>query len=243
MRRVELTGASERPLRRDGAQTWWFDFVAPSADLAGWVELAWWSDERRARYVATVVGRTRRQLVVIDDEIPARSLTPSLEFRHHQIWAQHVCETPFDHWTVGLETHGVVVDSPREAVERPWGDRVALGFDVEWEALGSPVLERLGYAQRCRVTGDVLVGDEAHDLDVVGWRGRSGGADGPRWRAGSSLQVSDRWAADAVDEMVHAPAGGAHPHPWARWRSLARVGDEIGWIDWGVRPPGRPLPS
>src|SRR5207237_456868 len=78
------------------------------------------------------------------------------------LWAQPICETPHEHWTLGLEAFGVALDDPAVAYHGERGDRVALGLDLEWEAV-APAQASTGlprYEQPCAVHGDVLVGDE-----------------------------------------------------------------------------------
>ena len=86
-----------------------------------------------------------RWLVVREDAAP-----PAVHgtIRHHGLWLSLDCETPGEHWTVGLEAFALAVDDPDD--ER--GDLVPLGLDIEWEAPG-------------RVHGELLIGDEVHELD------------------------------------------------------------------------------
>lgn len=89
-----------------------------------------------------------RWLVVREEEAP-----PAVDgtIRANGLWLSLVCETPGEHWTVGLEAFALAVDDPED--ER--GELVPLGFDVEWEAPG-------------RVHGEVLVGDLVIELDGPG---------------------------------------------------------------------------
>jgi len=91
------------------------------------------------------------------------------------LWADHTCETPLEHWTVGVEAFGVALDDPREAFRGERGDLCALGLDLEWEAMGGDGgvaghRAGLGYEQACAVHGEVLVGSGRLELDGVGWR-------------------------------------------------------------------------
>ena len=67
-------------------------------------------------------------IVVRDREVP-RARGTLLEFRADGLWVEFVCETPDEHWSFGLEAFGLRVDDPAEEV----GDRVPVGFDLEWE--------------------------------------------------------------------------------------------------------------
>ena len=89
-----------------------------------------------------------RWLVVRDDEAPA---LVDGTIRAHGLWLSLVCETPGEHWSVGLEAFALAVDDP----EDDRGDLVPLGLDLEWEAPG-------------RVHGELLVGDAIVELDGPG---------------------------------------------------------------------------
>ncbi|MCU1484556.1 MAG: hypothetical protein JWN67_1302 [Actinomycetia bacterium] len=89
-----------------------------------------------------------RWLVVRDDEAP-----PAVDgtIRAQGLWLSLVCETPGEHWSVGMEAFALAVDDPDD--DR--GDLVPLGFDVEWEAPG-------------HVHGEVLIDDAVIALDAPG---------------------------------------------------------------------------
>src|SRR5687768_12896996 len=107
--------------------------------------------ERRERVAVDIrVEHGGRLLVVREDDLPAPS-GADLDVRASGLWLSLVCETPGEHWSVGLEAFALAVDHPDD--ER--GDLVPLGLDIEWEAPG-------------RVTGELLVGDERFELDEEG---------------------------------------------------------------------------
>ena len=158
------------------AESWTFDFFAGNGALAGWVRLTRLPAHGRSWYHAFLAG-SGRQLVAVA-ELDAPEVDRTLEFRTTGLWAAHVCETPLDHWTVGLEAFGLGIDDPAELYGRQRGDRVPLGFDLEWEALEPPDEAATGaarYTQGCRVTGEVLVAYEVIDLDGHGMRSRQWG--------------------------------------------------------------------
>ena len=133
-------------------------------------------NERRAWYWAYLVGAGRPLVAVRDHDVPLPA-GGSLEVRADGLWAELVCETPNEHWTVNLEAFGVALDDPAEAYHRERGDRTALGLDLEWEAAGDifryPGMTR--YEQACAVHGQVLVGDERIGFDGWGERDHSWG--------------------------------------------------------------------
>lgn len=115
------------------------------------------------------MGRRRPLLTVVDLDVPLpRS---GLDLRTEGLWASAVLETPMEHWTVGLEAFGVTLDDPAEAWRSGWGDRAALGLDLEWETTGAPVSFQGGYHVPCEVHGEVLVDDET--MTVAGWGARA----------------------------------------------------------------------
>jgi len=139
------------------------------ASIAGFVRLELRAAERIAWYWAYLVGvpDVDGVLVVRDHEVllPRRTQPEQgIEIRADGLWAELVCETPREHWTFGLESFGVRLDAPEDALlpGGEIGDRVAVGLDLEWEvgADGPP-----GGV----VHGDVLVGRARYALDGRGW--------------------------------------------------------------------------
>lgn len=151
------------------AESWSFDFVTDDGALGGWARLTTLPNLGRGWYHAFLVGSGRQLAAVVDLDVPLPDA--SLEIRTTGLWATHICETPLDHWTIGLEAFAVGLDDPAELYGRQFGDQVPLGFDVEWEAQGPAVAGGHGsYRQTCRVGGEVLVGRDEIDLDGRGER-------------------------------------------------------------------------
>lgn len=210
---------SERPDPRASVDRWWFEFVSVDGP-SGWVDLRWYPNRRRAVYASVIVVPDGRLIVTVDDEIPMAEPSRSLEFRHAGLWAQHVCETPWEHWTVGLEAYGTAVDDAADALAVPcWGDPTPIGLDVEWEASAAPI----DLAQPCRVSGEVLVGADAFWIDGTGWRGRGAPTESVRL-GGTSAAVGTR-----IETVTSAPAAGASPDPWRIDRRLVAVEGQLGW--------------
>lgn len=164
-------------------ESWSFDFVSADGSLGGWARCTLVPNQGRASYEAFLTGSDRQLVAVTDARVPLPSA--GLELRTEGLWATHICETPYDHWTIGLEAFAVGLDDPAEMYGRQYGDQVPLGFDLEWEAeipssSGRP--GTAGYQQACRVTGEVLVGREEIDLDGRGFRDHAWGV-APDWDA------------------------------------------------------------
>jgi len=154
-------------------ESWYLDFVAGDGSLAGYVRLGLHPGVGQAWFWAGVVGAGPPLVTLRDHEVPLPT-GRGLEVRSSGLWTELVCETPLDHWSVGLEAFGVALDDPLEAWGRERGDPWALGLDVEWEASGPCALwpggSAIGYSQACSVHGDVLVGARRFRLDGGGTR-------------------------------------------------------------------------
>ena len=155
----------------DWEEAWSFELALPDASLGAYVRLglhvggpAW--------YWAAVVGVDRPLVAVRDHDVPPPRV--GLEVRGPGLWSDLVCETPLEHWTVGLEAFALAYDDPYEAWGSERGEPVALGLDLEWEVTGalgpSPPPGPEGYSQPCTVSGEVLVGAERLTVDGVGSR-------------------------------------------------------------------------
>lgn len=118
--------------------------------------------------VSVVVLHPEYGPVIARDRV-ARRDNP-FEVRGDGIWINQCCETPFEHWTYGLEAFGVEFESARDAWEGERGHRLPLGFDLEWEVGGAAFDAGSGYVQPGRVQGDVIIGDATYALDTAGVR-------------------------------------------------------------------------
>jgi hypothetical protein len=108
-----------------------------------------------ASFHAQVVVPDIGVVVVHDDDVPPPRREDVLVVRAEGLWVELLCETRGEHWSIGLEAFGVRFDSEDEAAASDRGERVPVGFDLEWETPD-------------RVVGEVLVGRARHDLDARG---------------------------------------------------------------------------
>jgi len=182
-------------------ESWYLDFVAADGSLAGYLRLALRPADGQAWFWAGVLGGGPPLVSVRDHEVPLPS-GRGLEVRASGLWTELVCESPLEHWSVGLEAFGVAFDDPLEAWGAERGDPWALGLDVEWEALAAcqPAAGDGGYQQVCAVHGDVLVGVERFQLDGSGMRAHLWGVQ--EWREPMW------WAAGRLDEGTSFATGG-----------------------------------
>lgn len=101
-------------------------------------------------------------VVVRDDEVPRPR--QGLEIRAEGLWSEWWCGEPGVHWTLACEAFGVRLDAPGEA----WppgnevGERLPVGFDLEWEAGPD------GVSGGGSVIGEVLVGRGRFSVEAPG---------------------------------------------------------------------------
>jgi hypothetical protein len=176
------------------SESWYLDFFDEKQGIGGYVRLGLYPGLGRAWYWACVVGPDRQLVTVIDHEV-AIPAGQSLEVRAEGLWADLTVETPLDHVTVGVEAFATATDDPAEVYGDLRGDRVPLGFDLEWETDGGtfayPGVTR--YEVPCRVHGEVLLGQERIELDGWGQRDHSWG-ERDWWTMGWS------WTAGRMDD-------------------------------------------
>ena len=154
-------------------EAWLIDFFTTDGSLGGFVGLSFHPDQGQAWYWAALVGAGRPYLLVRDLEVELPRIPSSREIRSHALWADLNCETPFDHWSFGLEAFGVAMDDPAEALAAERGERAGLGLDLEWESAAEVVGGEGDCEQFGVVHGEILVGrggTEAIDFEGHGWR-------------------------------------------------------------------------
>lgn len=165
----------------------------------------------RAWFWAYLAGRDRPLIAVRDHDLELPR-TGGLEARGEGLWSALNCETALDHWSVGLEAFAVALDDPLEAYRGERGDRVALGFDLEWEARG-PALDSgpfvsgsSGYDQGCDVFGEILLGSGTVAFEGPGFRDHSWGVQdwwaGPRCRLTGRLSDGSEVRSDDLDAVL-----------------------------------------
>lgn len=220
------------------SESWYFDFATPDG-VGGYVNLALYPAQSRAWYWACLVRPGSGPVVVRDHDLslPRGRL---LEIRGDGIWAECVCETPLDHWSLGLEAFGVRLDDPFDAWRGELGERLPVGHDLSWEASGSAhevgdnrCVGR-GYVQPGRVRGEALLARERIAIDGTGHRSHTWGR--CDWRTGGW-----QWSGFSTDDggavSVTAPAQGrAYGVRWLPDRSAfditsAEVADERLTVD------------
>ena len=176
------------------SESYYLDFVDPALGVAGYVRLGVCTGLGRAWYWACLVGEDRPLVTVIDHEVPL-PVGGSREIRTDGLWADYIVEEALDHVTVGVEAFAVAVEDPAEVYGDLRGERVPLGFDLEWETEGGtyPYPGVTRYEVPCRVHGEVLVGSEKLTIDGFGQRDHS-------WGTRDWWAIEWSWTAGRLDD-------------------------------------------
>lgn len=214
-----INPGDERPHRPGPGPHWeesyGFDWIDDDGELGGFVRLGLRPADGAAWWWTYLVGTGHPVVAVRDHEVEIPRL-PGLEVRASGLWASLMCETPLEHWSIGMEAFGVGLSDPvvrgGGAGDPEWGERVPVGLDLEWEAselaFGRPGAR--GYDQGGVVHGHVLVGSRRFVVDGIGARYHHwgemrwwDGADGPSG-PGSRSSVRDehgRWWHGPLDRV------------------------------------------
>jgi hypothetical protein len=163
------------------ADAWEIDFAADDGPVGGFVRLSLLPNQGVAWWWTSLL--TPRLVAVRDHEVPLPRA--GLEVRADGLWGELVCETPLEHWSIGLEAFGIAYDDPADAWGDEWGERLPVGLDLEWEATGPaedfppagppPGPEGIGYSHPGRVHGAILVGPDRMPISGTGFRSRASG--------------------------------------------------------------------
>ena len=114
------------------ADAWEIDFAGHHPDggsVGGFVRLTLLPNQGVAWWWTSLL--TPRLVAVRDHEVPLPRA--GLEVRADGLWGELVCETPLEHWGIGLEAFGLAYDDLADAWGDEWGERIAVGLDLEWE--------------------------------------------------------------------------------------------------------------
>jgi len=146
---------------------------------------------------------------------------PALEFperlwevRGSGLWADHVCESPNEHWSYGLEAFAIAIDDRAELLGRGFGDRVPLGWELEFESTGavnpsnpanpaSPndTTYDNSYTQRGRVHGIVLTETGEVPFDGAGTRSHQWGYSPVPKEPGANEPIEGGVALPGIEEV------------------------------------------
>ncbi|MEX0664075.1 MAG: hypothetical protein WD598_04805 [Acidimicrobiia bacterium] len=140
-------------------ETWGFE-LARADGLRGLARLTLIPANRSCWWWTYFVSHELGIVIVRDEEVSLPRRAESMEVRGDGLWAELVCEAPFEHWGISLEAFGLRVDEPEDDV----GERLPVGLDVEWEfqaeAESVDVAGGTRYVQNGTMHGEVLIGDD-----------------------------------------------------------------------------------
>lgn len=179
-----------------GVDTEWIEvwdnwFVIPGEDRGGYVRLTLRPHDGVTWYWASLVGFDRPLVTVLVDDVPAPR-GGSLEMRASGLWTDTTVMQPFEHLTTDLEAFGVAIDAPTDVWKGAWGDRVAVGLELDWDTSGdpgpTPAPGTSGYRLVGRLHGEVLLDESRWDIEGIGVRDHWWGvpSEQPNWRGWAS---------------------------------------------------------
>lgn len=220
-------------------ESWYFDFSREDG-TGGYVRLGLYPNQQVAWYWAYLVTPEHGLVVVRDHEVRLPR-GEALEVRADGLWGECICETPMEHWGLGLEAFGVRLDAPVDAYRGEVGERLPVGLDLEWEAY-TPVFDYpypddhpgAHYEHAGIVHGELLIGPDRIAFEGRGERDHSWG-ERDWWQWGwhwTSFQIGDSFAANVVkaDELDVATGYvwrmGDEPQPVTSMRLETHLGDD-----------------
>lgn len=237
------------PPAPDGAswcETWWFE-VASSDGAGVAVRAVSWPALSCTWYWAHVALPDGTRIAVRDHDLPPPA-SGRILVRGDQFWADHVAEEPLAFWTIGLETYGVRVEDPVDALESEFGERMPVAFELELESVASAAPFGRGeggaastgavatrsaagyYEQVCAVHGEVHIGPSTSiGLSGRGARGHSWGVR-PWWErceGRAAFQVGNLLAAGF---LLHGAGAAPEGYLWSAETGNVGVSDVVGEV-------------
>ena len=129
-----------------------FGSSPPSGEVVVTIDL----DAGVATFSALLDLGPEHGVIAVRDDDAAAPRGRLVEIRADGLWAEVVREAD-DHWGFGLEAFGLRFATIDEARTSDVGERVPVGYDLEWD--------------RGRVVGEVLVGRARIPVDTAGTLG------------------------------------------------------------------------
>ena len=161
-------------------ESWYFDFAAADGSIGGYVRIGLYPNQQRAWCWVYIVD-AEGTIVVRDHDVPFPK-PESLLARSDGLWCELICETPMEHWSIGVEAFGVRLDDPLDSYSGEIGTRMPVGLELEWETIAPafhypypPEYPSMHYQHTGKVHGLILLGDETIEFDGFGERDHSYG--------------------------------------------------------------------
>jgi hypothetical protein len=134
------------------------DAVFPDNSSAVSLMVAKHPVQQRASFAAAYLRKGEAPIVLAEAEIERPR--QRWELRASGLWADHICETPLEHWSYGLEAFALAIEEPGDLVDTGLGDRVPLGWELEFEHqypaiwMGPDCYQQVGEAHGLILTKD-----------------------------------------------------------------------------------------
>lgn len=141
------------------------------------------------------------------------------------LWAEHLCESPHQQWTVSNESRASAFDDPLEIARTGFGDPTPVASDLEWYATAgtTPLDSGTGYQQLGVMHGVVeVLGRPTIEIEEVSaWRCH-------RWWPSSSEPPNTLFPRRSTERADAVIAGPEQSH-------VALGLDADGWVE--ITPP------
>lgn len=161
-----LTKADELRHPTSAVESWWWWGRSAAGDCGVYVGF-----ELRAQrfdYRAGLVRAGEPYLYI--EELDGSGLRRGLEIKPPEMWADHLCDVPFQQWSVANEAHAVLLDDPLDALRRPYGTPTPATFDIEWFSSEEVSLTPGGYEQAGEVDARIELSDGVVSISGPGHR-------------------------------------------------------------------------
>ncbi len=153
-----------------------------------------------ASFLAAYMRKGELPIVISDLAVPLPA--DRWEIRTSGLWADHICETPMEHWSYGLEAFALAIDRADELLLSGVGDRVPLGWELEFESTKEAApLGAEAYLQTGTAHGLLLTADG--ELEIEGEAVRS-----HWWGTGGPIELQTGGAHRPVHSRCVLPAHG-----------------------------------
>jgi hypothetical protein len=210
---------------------WWALDYARDDGFGGFVRCALFPNAKRAWFWAYVVVPGFAGPIVVRDHEVTLPRGDVLELRAEGLWTEATCETPFEHWSYGLEAFAVLLDDPDDAYRGEIGERLPLGFDLEWEVDAPRVAQRDRYHQDGIVHGEVLYGRERVAFAGRGRRAHGWGTE--PWRDATEQPVAGAIVLARAEVPLDGPLGDDRGLTRALCRLDQHIDEErLQWVEW-----------
>jgi hypothetical protein len=146
-------------------EEWTFSFWTADGSAGGIVLLRLLPADRSAWYWSALARAGEPLLHVADWDVHAPKT--GLAIRSHALWADHICEAPFEQWTVANEAYAVALEDPEDALHRAYGSAAPIALDLEWYAGSRASRIEGGYEQEGEVHGQAELASGRLELDAA----------------------------------------------------------------------------